>query len=88
MIAAVNGVALAGGLEMVLACDLRIAAEHAKFGLAEVRWGIIPGAGGTQRLPRMIPVAKAMEMMLTAEPIDAQEAYRLGLINKIVPRVN
>lgn len=85
MIAAVNGVALAGGLEMVLACDLRIAAEHAKFGLAEVRWGIIPGAGGTQRLPRMIPVAKAMEMMLTAEPIDAQEAYRLGLINRIVP---
>jgi enoyl-CoA hydratase/carnithine racemase len=86
MIAAVNGYALAGGMEMVLACDLRIAAEHAKFGLAEVRWGIIPGAGGTQRLPRAIPLAKAMEMMLTAEPISAQEALQFGLVNKVVPQ--
>lgn len=85
IIAAINGFCLAGGLEMALACDLRVAADHATFGLMEVRWGIIPGAGGTQRLPRMIPLARAMEMILMAERIDAQEALRLGLVNRVVP---
>ncbi|MBI2469479.1 MAG: enoyl-CoA hydratase/isomerase family protein [Candidatus Rokubacteria bacterium] len=85
MIAAVNGYALAGGLEQVLACDLRVAAEHAVFGLTEVRWAIMPGAGGTQRLPRAVPLAKAMEIILMAETIPAQEAYRLGLVNAVVP---
>jgi E-phenylitaconyl-CoA hydratase len=85
IIAAINGFCLAGGLEMALACDLRIAADHATFGLMEVSRGIIPGAGGTQRLPRMIPVAKAMEMILLAQRIDAQEALRLGLLNRVVP---
>ncbi len=86
MIAAVNGHCLAGGFEMMLACDLRIASENASFGLTEVRWGIIPAAGGTQRLPRVIPVAKAMEIILMGEPISAAEAYRIGLINKVVPQ--
>jgi (E)-benzylidenesuccinyl-CoA hydratase len=85
MIAAVNGHALAGGLEQVLACDLRVAAEHATFGLTEVRWAIMPGAGGTQRLPRTVPLAKAMEMILTAQTISAQEAHRIGLVNAVVP---
>lgn len=85
MIAAVNGFCLAGGLEQALACDLRIAAPHARFGLTEVRWAIMPGAGGTQRLPRTVPLAKVMEMILTGEPIDAEEALRIGLINRIVP---
>jgi enoyl-CoA hydratase/carnithine racemase len=83
-IAAINGFCLAGGLEMALACDIRVAAEHATFGLMEVSRGIIPGAGGTQRLPRMIPLAKAMEMILLAQRIDAQEALRLGLVNRVV----
>ena len=85
MIAADNGYALAGGLELVLACDLRVAAEHAVFGLTEVRWAIMPGAGGTQRLPRMVPLAKAMEMILMAETCSAQEAHRIGLVNAVVP---
>ena len=85
MIAAINGFCLAGGLEQALACDLRIAAPHAKFGLTEVRWAIMPGAGGTQRLPRAVPLAKALEMILTAEPITADEALRFGLVNKVVP---
>lgn len=85
LIAAVNGHALAGGLELVLACDLRVAAEHATFGLTEVRWAIMPGAGGTQRLPRAVPLAKAMEMILMAETIGAAEAQRLGLVNAVVP---
>jgi len=85
IIAAINGFCLAGGLEMALSCDLRVAAEHANFGLMEVSRGIIPGAGGTQRLPRMIPIAKAMEMILMAQRIDAQEALRLGLVNRVVP---
>jgi enoyl-CoA hydratase/carnithine racemase len=84
-IAAVNGHALAGGLEMALACDIRLAAPNATLGLAETRWAIIPGAGGTQRLPRAIPLGAAMEMILTGDPIDAAEAYRLGLVNRIVP---
>lgn len=85
MIAAINGHALAGGLEQALACDLRVATEHATFGLTEVRWAIMPGAGGTQRLPRAVPLAKAMEMILMAETISAQEAYRIGLVNAVVP---
>ncbi len=88
MIAAINGYCLGGGLELALACDLRIAAEHAAFGFPEVRWAIIPGAGGTQRLPRTVPLAKAMEMILTGETIDAQEAHRIGLVNRVVPRAD
>jgi E-phenylitaconyl-CoA hydratase len=85
MIAAVNGFCLAGGLEQALACDLRIAAPHASFGLTEVRWAIIPGAGGTQRLPRAVPLAKAMEMILMAKTLTAEEALRYGLVNAVVP---
>jgi E-phenylitaconyl-CoA hydratase len=85
IIAAVNGFCLAGGLEMAMACDIRIAAEHATFALTEVSRGIIPGAGGTQRLPRLIGITRAMEMILLAQRIDAQEALRLGLVNKVVP---
>ena len=85
MIAAVNGTCLGGGMEIALACDLRIASENAIFGLPEVSLGLIPGWGGTQRLPRVIPLAKAAEMLLTGRPIDAQEAYRIGLVNKVVP---
>jgi enoyl-CoA hydratase/carnithine racemase len=85
IIAAINGFCFAGGLEMALACDLRVAADHATFGLLEVSRGIIPGGGGTQRLPRMIPLAKAMEIILMAQRIDAQEALRLGLVNRVVP---
>jgi len=85
MIAAINGAALGGGLELALACDLRIASENAMFGAPEVALGIIPGWGGTQRLPRVIPLAKAAELIFTGKPISAQEAYRIGLINKVVP---
>ncbi|MDO8716566.1 MAG: enoyl-CoA hydratase-related protein [Dehalococcoidales bacterium] len=85
LIAAVNGYALGGGMEVALACDLRIAAENATFGFPEVNLGFIPGWGGTQRLPRLIPPAKAAEMLFTGKPIDAQEAYRIGLVNKVVP---
>lgn len=85
MIAAVNGACLGGGLEIALACDLRIASENATFGLPEVMLGLIPGWGGTQRLPRVIPLAKAAELLLTGRPINAQEAYRIGLVNKVVP---
>lgn len=87
VIAAINGACLGGGLEIALACDIRIAAENATFGVPEVRLGLIPGWGGTQRLPRFIPRAKAAEMLLTGRPIDAQEAYRIGLVNKVVPLV-
>lgn len=84
LIAAVNGVALGMGFEIILACDIRIASENARFGLPEVTLGLIPGQGGTQRLPRMIPWCRAAEMILTGKIIDAQEAYRIGLINEIV----
>jgi E-phenylitaconyl-CoA hydratase len=83
-IAAINGFALAGGLEIALACDLRIAVPRARFGLPEVRWAIMPGGGGTQRLPRLIPAAKALELILTGAQIDAEEALRLGIISRIV----
>ncbi len=85
IIAAVNGYALGGGLEMMLACDIRIASEHAQFGLTEARIGSLPGGGGTQRLPRQIAYAHAMYMLMTAERIPAEEAYRIGLISKVVP---
>lgn len=84
IIAAVNGMALGGGLELMLACDLRIASEKAIFGTPEVGIGIIPGWGGTQRLVRDIPRCKAAEILLLGFPIDAQEAYRIGLVNKVV----
>lgn len=85
IIAAINGYCLAGGLEIALACDIRIASETATFGFTEVTRGIIPVAGGTQRLPKLIPLGKSLEMILTGESIDAQEAYRIGLVNKVVP---
>ncbi|MFC1936930.1 enoyl-CoA hydratase/isomerase family protein [Chloroflexota bacterium] len=85
LIAAINGVALGGGLEIALACDIRIAAENAHLGAPEVTLGLIPGWGGTQRLPRLLGEARAAELLLTGRPIDAQEAYRIGLVNKVVP---
>ncbi|MGO8958714.1 MAG: enoyl-CoA hydratase/isomerase family protein [Streptosporangiaceae bacterium] len=84
-IAAVNGHALAGGLELALACDFRLCSENATFGLAETKWAIIPGAGGTQRLPRAIPLGPAMEMILTGEPVTAADALRWGLVNRVLP---
>ncbi len=85
IIAAINGACLAGGLELALACDVRIAAEHATFGLPEVKWGLMPGAGGTQRLPREVAGSTAMEMLLTGDPIDADRALRSGLVSAVVP---
>ncbi len=85
VVAAINGLCLGLGLELALACDLRWASPNATFGLPEVRWGIIPGQGGTQRLPRALPPNVALEMMLTGAPISAARAYELGLINRIVP---
>ena len=85
MIAAINGYCLAGGLELALSCDIRIAAEHASFGLPEPKRAIIPAAGGTQKLPRAVPLAFAMELMLTGERFDAQTALRFGLVSRVVP---
>ena len=85
LIAAINGMALGGGLEIALACDLRIASEKARFGTPEITLGLIPGWGGTQRLPRAIPQAKAAEMLFFGESIDAWEAYHIGLVNRVVP---
>ncbi len=84
-IAAINGYALGGGLELALACTLRLAAEHAKLGQPEVMLATIPGYGGTQRLSRLVGLGKAMEMILTGDPVDAETALRIGLVNKVVP---
>jgi len=83
-IAAVDGLALGGGLELALACTLRIGTERATFGLPEVKLGLIPGAGGTQRLPRLVGRSRALDMMLTARQLDAAEAYAIGLIDRLV----
>jgi enoyl-CoA hydratase len=85
VIAAVNGFALGGGCETALACTIRIASENAKFGLPEVKLGIIPGYGGTQRLPRLVGKGHALRMILSGSMISAQEAYRIGLVNEVVP---
>ena len=87
IIGAINGSALGGGLEIALICDIRIAAEHARFGCPEVNLGIMPGWGATQRLPRIIPRAKATELVFSGKPISAQEAYRIGLVNEVVPKM-
>lgn len=84
-IAAVNGLALGGGCELALACDLRVAADTAQFGLPEIKLGLFPGGGGTQRLPRLIGEARAKEFMYLGDPISAGEALQIGLINRVVP---
>lgn len=85
VVAAINGFALGGGCEAALACTIRLAAETAKFGLPEVKLGIIPGYGGTQRLPRLIGKGVALQLILSGAMINAQEAYRIGLVNEVVP---
>ena len=87
-IAAINGNALGAGLELALCCDIRIAAENASLGFPETAYGLIPGGGGTQRLSRIVGKGKATEMLLTADPIDAGEAYRIGLISSVVSEGN
>ncbi|MGI8545815.1 MAG: enoyl-CoA hydratase-related protein [Gemmatimonadaceae bacterium] len=84
VIAAVNGFALGGGCELAMACHMRIASEHAKFGQPEVKLGILPGYGGTQRLPRLVGKGRALQLLMTGEIIDAEEAYRIGLVNRVV----
>lgn len=85
VIAAVNGFALGGGCELAMACHIRLASESAKFGQPEVKLGITPGYGGTQRLPRLVGRGRALQLLLTGEMIDAQEALRIGLVNRVVP---
>jgi enoyl-CoA hydratase/carnithine racemase len=83
IIAAIHGICLGGGLELALACDVRMAARGARFGLPETALGLIPGGGGTQRLPRLIGLGRALDLLLSAEAIDADEAYRIGLVTRI-----
>src|SRR6478735_10816979 len=85
VIAAINGFALGGGCELAMACHVRIASDTAKFGQPESKLGLLPGYGGTQRLPRLVGKGRAMQLLLTGEMIDAAEAYRIGLVNKVVP---
>ncbi|MGB7729904.1 MAG: enoyl-CoA hydratase-related protein [Candidatus Acidiferrum sp.] len=85
VIAAINGFALGGGCETAMACTIRIAVESAKFGQPEVKLGLLPGGGGTQRLPRLVGKGRALQLILTGEIINAQEAYRIGLVNEVVP---
>lgn len=85
VIAAVNGFALGGGCELAMACHIRLASESARFGQPEVKLGITPGYGGTQRLPRLVGRGRALQLLLTGEMIDAQEAFRIGLVNRVVP---
>jgi enoyl-CoA hydratase/carnithine racemase len=85
LIAAVNGSALAGGLEIMLSCDLVVTSDHAMFGIPEAKRGLIAGAGGLIRLPKRLPIAVAYELAMTGDPIDAARAYALGLVNKVVP---
>ena len=85
VIAAINGFALGGGCETAMACTIRVASEHAKFGQPEVKLGLIPGGGGTQRMPRLVGKGRALQIILSGEIISAQEAYRIGLVNEIVP---
>jgi len=85
VIAAVNGFALGGGCETAMACTIRIASEKAKFGQPEVALGLLPGGGGTQRLPRLVGKGRALQLILSGETISAQEAYRIGLVNEVVP---
>jgi enoyl-CoA hydratase/carnithine racemase len=88
VVAAINGFALGGGCEAALACTIRIAAEHAKFGLPEVKLGLLPGGGGTQRLPRLVGKGRAFQLILSGAMIGAQEAWRIGLVNEVVPAAN
>jgi enoyl-CoA hydratase len=85
VIAAINGFALGGGCELAMACHVRIASEAAKFGQPETKLGIVPGYGGTQRLPRLVGQGRALQLLLTGEIIDAGEAFRIGLVNRVVP---
>src|SRR5262245_46707180 len=85
VIAAVNGFALGGGCETAMACTIRVAAEHARFGQPEVRLGVIPGFGSTQRMPRLVGKGAALSLILSGQPIDAREAYRIGLVDQVVP---
>jgi enoyl-CoA hydratase/carnithine racemase len=88
VVAAINGFALGGGCETAMACTIRIAVDTAKFGQPEVALGLIPGGGGTQRLPRLVGKGRALQLILSGEMISAQEAYRIGLVNEIVPAVD
>ena len=88
VIAAINGFALGGGCETAMACTIRLATETARFGQPEVKLGVIPGGGGTQRLPRLVGKGRALQLILTGGMIDAQEAYRIGLVNEVVPAAN